>query len=305
MTRCRIAGIAAVFACVLPIGACSVMDLQPIPTADVGPPSMMPTASIAASPPAGTPVQLTPAGPVAVAETLPRGTPIQMVATLPTAAPQEPPAAAPVQMAAAVPGPTFGFPSANVPQFSTPPAQEVMPASEVQCRQKLKRLGVQFRDIPRIRDSASCGIDWPVEVYSLGRTIRLAPAAKLNCAMAEEAALWAQRDLAPAARTRYLSGIAEVKQMSAYSCRRIAGSRTMSEHSKGNALDIGAIKLKNGRVIDVEKPGLFAFRERSFLRKVRGEACDRFGTVLGPGYNRDHADHFHLDLKERRRTACH
>ena len=46
-------------------------------------------------------------------------------------------------------------------------------------------------------------------------------------------------------------------------------------------------------------------RMRSFLRKVRGEACDRFGTVLGPGYNRDHADHFHLDLKERRNVACH
>lgn len=181
----------------------------------------------------------------------------------------------------------------------------VMPAEEVQCRKRLQRLGVKYRDIPRIRDSASCGIDWPVEVTSLGHGIRMAPAAKLNCAMAEEAARWVQKDLAPAARTRYLSGVAEIRQMSSYSCRKIARSRSMSEHSKGNALDIGAIKLRNGRVIDVHKPGLFAFRERSFLRRVRGEACDRFGTVLGPGYNRDHADHFHLDLKERRNVACH
>ena len=42
-----------------------------------------------------------------------------------------------------------------------------------------------------------------------------------------------------------------------------------------------------------------------FLRRVRGEACDHFGTVLGPGYNRDHRDHFHIDLKQRSRTACH
>lgn len=199
--------------------------------------------------------------------------------------------------------PVFGFPSVSKPLFGG--AGNFMPAEEVQCRQRLKRLGVSFRDIPRIRDSESCGIDYPVEVTSLGRTIALKPAAKLNCAMAVEAALWAQRDLAPAARTRYLSGIAEVRQMSSYSCRKIAGSRSMSEHSKGNALDIGAIKLKNGRVISVHRPGPFAFRERSFLRKVRGEACGRFGTVLGPGYNRAHADHFHLDLKQRRSVACH
>lgn len=201
--------------------------------------------------------------------------------------------------------PVRGF-SAMSPSFlGSAPQPTIMPVEEVQCRQRLKRLGVRFRDIAPIHDSPSCGIDFPVEVTSLSRGIKLAPAAKLNCAMAEEAALWAQRDLAPAARTRYLSGIAEVRQMSSYSCRKIAGSRSMSEHSKGNALDIGAIKLRNGRLIDVRKPGLFAFRERSFLHKVRGEACDRFGTVLGPGYNRDHADHFHLDLKQRRNVACH
>lgn len=201
---------------------------------------------------------------------------------------------------------TLGFPSGSRSLFGGGTVTSYMPAEEIQCRKRLKRLGVSFRDIPTIRDSASCGIDFPVEVTSLGRTIKLAPAATLNCAMAEAAARWAQGDLAPAARTRYLSGIAEVRQMSSYSCRRIRGSGNFSQHSKGNALDIGSIKLKNGRVIDVSRPGLFAFRERSFLRRVRGEACDRFGTVLGPGYDRDHADHFHLDLRQRSNgVACH
>lgn len=215
-------------------------------------------------------------------------------------APQMSQPAQPVQTA-------WAFPSVPKSVFGRgqSDAGNAMPAEEVQCRKRLQRLGVKYRDIPRIRDSASCGIDWPVEITSLGRGIKLTPAAKLNCAMAEEAARWAQKDLVPAARTRYLSGVAAVRQMSSYSCRKIAGSRSMSEHSKGNALDIGAIKLKNGRVIVVHRSGLFAFRERSFLRKVRGDACERFGTVLGPGYNRDHADHFHLDLKARHKVACH
>ncbi|QKV20472.1 extensin family protein [Oricola thermophila] len=229
---------------------------------------------------------------------------------LPAGAVPVPSVAEPVQeapqTAAIRPEPvTLGFPSVSLPRLDGGNSGGGMPAEEVACRKRLKRMGVSFTDLPRIRDSASCGIDWPVKVTTLGRSIKLTPAATLNCAMAEEAARWAQKDLAPAARTRYLSGVAEIRQMSSYSCRRIAGSRTFSEHSKGNALDIGAIRLKNGRVIVVHKPGLLAFRERSFLRSIRGQACDRFGTVLGPGYNRDHADHLHLDLKERSRTACH
>ena len=35
--------------------------------------------------------------------------------------------------------------------------------------------------------------------------------------------------------------------------------------------------------------------EREFLRVVHKSACKRFGTVLGPDYNRAHHDHFHLE----------
>jgi len=292
------APLAALCASAALVAACSVVDLAPIPIAEV-PQSAMAAEPVTYAVPAAYPAPVDVAAPAAAVPSL-------ADATLPAAPAAVPPAPVMASAAPAMAAPpvTLGFPAVSVPRFGG--RQEGgMPAEEVQCRKRLKRLGVSFRDIPAIRDSASCGIDYPVEVTSLGRSIGLKPAAKLNCAMAEEAARWAQRDLAPAARTRYLSGIAEVRQMSSYSCRRISGSGTFSEHSKGNALDIGAIKLKNGRVIDVHKPGLFAFRERSFLRSVRGQACDRFGTVLGPGYNRDHADHFHLDLKDRRRTACH
>ncbi len=39
---------------------------------------------------------------------------------------------------------------------------------------------------------------------------------------------------------------------------------------------------------------------RGLLNTVRSDACSYFTTVLGPGYNPEHADHFHFDLMQRR-----
>jgi hypothetical protein len=34
------------------------------------------------------------------------------------------------------------------------------------------------------------------------------------------------------------------------------------------------------------------------------DACRRFGTVLGPDANAAHKNHFHLDMKKRRKGFC-
>lgn len=44
-------------------------------------------------------------------------------------------------------------------------------------------------------------------------------------------------------------------------------------------------------------------RTAEFVRKVHDDACSTFGTVLGPEANDAHKDHFHLDMKKRRRSA--
>ena len=36
--------------------------------------------------------------------------------------------------------------------------------------------------------------------------------------------------------------------------------------------------------------------ERNFLRAVHAGSCSVFTTVLGPAYDSNHRDHFHLDL---------
>jgi hypothetical protein len=195
-----------------------------------------------------------------------------------------------------------GYPRPDPPSA---PKYNPMPSDEVDCRAQLKRLKVQFVDLAPIRDG-QCGIDHPVKVSAIG-SVQMKPAATLTCAMALTFAQWTKNELVPSARRRYLTGVKTIHQGSSYSCRKIARSRTLSEHGKGNALDIMRIELNSGRDIDVKKPGLFSFRQRGFLNNVRADGCQYFNTVLGPGYNYDHRNHFHFDIKQRRanRVACH
>ncbi|MGB0056324.1 MAG: extensin family protein, partial [Methyloceanibacter sp.] len=41
-----------------------------------------------------------------------------------------------------------------------------------------------------------------------------------------------------------------------------------------------------------------------FVLYLHEEACRRFGTVLGPEANAAHKNHFHLDMKTRRKSFC-
>lgn len=183
-----------------------------------------------------------------------------------------------------------------------------LPADESECRRELKRLGVTWRDLPAIQNGPACSVPFPIEVSGLPGRAKLKPAAVLNCQMALAFSRWVKHELQPAARMRYLSSVDTITQASAYSCRKMVGNvfDKMSEHAKGNAIDISKIELNNGKDILVRKKGFFAFREKGLLNTVRADGCQYFSTVLGPGYNKAHADHFHFDIMKRKNgyVAC-
>ncbi|WP_371746738.1 extensin family protein [Shinella sp. H4-D48] len=198
------------------------------------------------------------------------------------------------------------LPRLNNP-MQVPETMGGMPASERACRQRLQKLGVKFRDVPRISRGRSCGIDWPVELSGLSGGIQIKPAAQVNCQITEAFARWVKAELVPSARMRYLSGVSAIHQMSSYSCRTMNSRRgaAMSEHARGNAIDVGRIVLKSGKSIAIEPKGFFAFREKGLLKSVRGDSCKYFSTVLGPGSDRYHKDHFHFDLRVRKSGYRH
>ncbi len=193
------------------------------------------------------------------------------------------------------------------PQMSRPSLPDVMPASEQACRSQLRKLGVEFRDIPRIYNGPACGIDYPIELTGLSGGVQVKPSVKLNCQVTAAFAQWVKYELVPSSRYRYFSGVSVIKPLGGYSCRRM-NSRSrgpMSEHAHGNAIDVGKFVLKSGKEIDVRKPGFFAFREKGLLKAVREDSCKYFATVLGPGSDPFHKDHFHFDLRTRKSGYKH
>jgi hypothetical protein len=139
-------------------------------------------------------------------------------------------------------------------------------------------------------------------------SVSVSPAATLACPIVSVLDQWIAGAVQPSAQRWFGQPVVEIKQISAYSCRGMNGNPNarISEHAFGNALDIAAFTLADGRKIVVKSGWHGSPEEQGFLRDVQGAACDQFTTVLAPGSNAYHYDHIHVDLMRRRdgRHAC-
>lgn len=145
-----------------------------------------------------------------------------------------------------------------------------------------------------------CGLQRPYRITALdnGR-VALNSHFLLGCPMIEAMNHWIVKVVQPAAQARFGEPIIEVSSMGTYACRTMdnrPGAR-LSEHSFGNAMDIGGFTLQDGRKITIVHDWTRGDpTEQAFLRDVEGGACGVFTTVLGPGADRYHYNHLHLDL---------
>ena len=84
-----------------------------------------------------------------------------------------------------------------------------------------------------------------------------------------------------------------VEDYGSYECRsrnHVAGAK-LSEHAKGNAIDVRDFILAHGprmKLTDTTVP-------KAMRDELRNTACHRFTTVLGPGADTYHNGHIHLD----------
>jgi hypothetical protein len=138
--------------------------------------------------------------------------------------------------------------------------------------------------------------------------VAVKPVATLACPIVSALDKWLAEAVQPAAMRWFGARVVEIKQISAYSCRGMNGNSHahISEHAFGNALDIAAFMLADGRRVTVKDGWKGMPEEQGFLRDVHASACDRFNTVLSPGSNVYHYDHIHVDLMRRssRRIVC-
>lgn len=168
------------------------------------------------------------------------------------------------------------------------------------CRQRLEKLA-KLRPLPRLMGPGACGGEDMVELEAVlvekGRAVDIRPAPVLRCEMAEQLTLWVRDDIAARVAKSGLT-LASVETYDDFSCRgrnRVFGAK-LSEHGKGNAVDIRSITFADKKTV--------LLTDKTFAKDVRTDlrmsACARFTTVLGPGSDGYHEEHVHMDLIQRR-----
>ncbi|MDB5621243.1 extensin family protein [Tardiphaga sp.] len=202
--------------------------------------------------------------------------------------------------------------SLNAPGVADPEESELSPEPSPEPERAPRRAlygryssGVQ--PAPQVDEQPRLGPGQGNVTGSVG-PVALKPTATLACPIVSALDQWLAESVQPAAQRWFGARVVEIKQISAYSCRGMNGNSRahISEHAFGNALDIAAFTLADGRKITVKGGWKGLPEEQGFLRDVQGAACQVFNTVLAPGSNVFHYDHIHVDLMRRssRRVIC-
>jgi hypothetical protein len=246
----------------------------------------------------------------------PEPAPAQNPETPPAASEVPTPQPKPSETPAALAGEKFGPPS-PAPEDLTPkpPTEQTLEeqhltiepesdADHAECTRELQSLGVVFRETPRIDDDNGCGIDKPIIVSQALPGIALKPEATLRCPTALALARWMKGSVIPAASVALpeSDGITTINQASAYICRLRNGADTgkISEHARGNAIDIASFSFKKGEDVAVRSRREDSTLTGAFQRTVSAAGCLYFTTVLDPESDAAHETHFHLDVLQRK-----
>nr|WP_306267572.1 extensin family protein [Pararhizobium sp. IMCC3301] len=139
------------------------------------------------------------------------------------------------------------------------------------------------------------------------QTVKLSPQANVQRPLGLAAAKWVETVVQPSARKVFGSDIVSLRVAASFACRARNGVKgaKLSEHGYGNAIDISAFTLANGKTVTVAKGWNGPGAQRQFLRAVNAGACRYFTTVLGPKADRYHQDHFHLDLARHGKSGTY
>ncbi|MEM1265680.1 MAG: extensin family protein [Pseudomonadota bacterium] len=158
-------------------------------------------------------------------------------------------------------------------------------------------------ELDRIGSGGACGIAEPVKVYAVGG-VKLDSQPRINCRTATALHTWVTGPAQDAAREEGVL-ITDMHVVASYACRRRNNrpSGKLSEHAKGNAIDIAGITLSDGSQPTVTRDWS-GTKWSGLMQALHREACGPFGTVLGPKADRYHQNHFHFDVAEYRRPYC-
>jgi hypothetical protein len=285
----------------------------PIVTASLAPvETAIPAAKPAPTPVAPPATAALPATKPAAAPTAPAVTTAALPASLAPVPAAKPtvaaPAAAPAAAATtAVVPPTAAATATATPAalkptpapFPTPSAAPKVPAEgTTSCAIALAAFHVKVAPASGLGEG-ECRVAAPVTVTGID-DIAVNPKALIDCATAATLAAWLQDTIAPKAQAMLGQKLTAIRVLDGYDCRTVNNVKgaNLSEHARGRAVDIGAFKVGD-RWINVTFAKDLSEVDAKFLDAVRKAACGPFTTVLGPGSDPQHYNHFHVDLQQR------
>lgn len=174
----------------------------------------------------------------------------------------------------------------------------IVGASSYSCRNMYSK-----PDLPLSQHATGSAIDISAFVTADGRTIRVAKA----WGPTERDILAAQKKAAEAAAK------AAAKKKDSKSTKEDTAAASPEKTKKSS--EEAKVHKAGYKTDERPQPPVVATattltaaktRESAFLNRLHSGACTVFGTVLGPEANEAHRDHFHFDVKERkRRGVCH
>lgn len=185
------------------------------------------------------------------------------------------------------------------------------PAPLADCEAHLAAEGIEFTaaslPLRTTRAGFQCGTEQAVRYKQGPAKARYNSSPVLTCKMALALGRF-ERILQEEALAHFGRRVVRIEQGGTYACRTMARYPDfVSEHSYGNAIDLYAFTLEDGRKISVlshfgrldaepKRP------EARFLRTLARRLYDEnvFSVVLTPFFDSLHKNHFHLDLARYR-----
>ena len=163
---------------------------------------------------------------------------------------------------------------------------------------EVSRAGLQAERIGAVSGPGACGVKDAYRVTSVAG-VRLSQPATLGRETLATLERWLRQEAIPIIGGKG-GGLVGITVPSHYACRTRNSQRgaRLSEHAKGNAIDISAFTLADGTRLTVLND--WNGRNSRTMRRLHASACGPFGTVLGPNSDRHHRDHFHFDVADYR-----
>ncbi len=169
-------------------------------------------------------------------------------------------------------------------------------ADEAQCRAALSDAGAAFEPMEDLVVDQNCGIAGRGALSQL--TSAKVALVETRCTTALRLAMWEHHVVQPAAQEILGTTVRSLRHLGSYNCRRMRTAQGensgWSSHATADSIDIIGVTLADGRALNLLDDWTEPGPEADFLRQIGRGACDWFRVVLGPDFNRLHADHFHL-----------